>query len=112
MATLLSATLIRRSSSLYSSNFSFASVSFTTMAKTKRQSSTLAQSKKSSAVGAPKKHYTRPGVEAAAQLVALQPISNHVDKWERASNQYNKMLKAKRGADRKRVIYNAIRGNA
>ena len=69
------------------------------MAKTKRQSSTLA--KKSSAVGAPKpklKHYTRPGVEAAAQLVSLQPISNHVDKWDRASAQYDKMLKAKGGA--------------
>ena len=95
LATLLSATLIRRSSSLYYFGIQ-SSVSFITMAKTKRQSSTLA--KKSSAVGAPKKHYTRPGVEAAAQLVSLQPISNHVDKWDRASAQYDKMLKAKGGA--------------
>jgi len=57
-----------------------------------------ATSKSSKSIGAPKKHYTRPGVEAAAQLVSLQPISNHVDKWERASNQYDKMLKAKGGA--------------
>ena len=66
------------------------------MAKTKRQSSMAATSK---SISAPKlKHYTRPGVEAAAQLVALQPISNHIDKWERASNQYNQMLKAKGGS--------------
>jgi len=67
------------------------------MAKTtKRQSSMAATSK---LVGAPKlNHYTRPGVEAAAQLASLQPISNHVVKWERASNQYDKMLKAKGGS--------------
>jgi len=100
LATLLSATLIRHSSSLYSSSSIQSSVSFITMAKTtKRQSSMAATSKSSKSIGAPKlKHYTRPGVEAAAQLVSLQPISNHVDKWERASNQYDKMLKAKGGA--------------
>jgi len=48
---------------------------------------------------APKsKNYTRPGVEAAARLVSLQPISNHVCKWERASSYYAAMIKAKGGA--------------
>ena len=44
------------------------------------------------------KNYTRPGVQAAAQLISLQPISNHVNKWEHASNKYNEMLKTKDGA--------------
>ena len=44
------------------------------------------------------KNYTRPGVQAAAQLISLQPISNHVNKWEHASTKYNEMLKAKDGA--------------
>ena len=44
------------------------------------------------------KNYTRPGVQAAAQLISLQPISNHMNKWEHASTKYNEMLKAKDGA--------------
>ena len=45
-----------------------------------------------------KKHYTRPGVEAAAQLVQLHPISEHVQSWDKAYAKYDDMIKAKGGA--------------
>ena len=41
-----------------------------------------------------KKHYTRPGVEAAAQLVQLHPISEHVQSWDKAYAKYDDMIKA------------------
>ncbi|KAL9186647.1 hypothetical protein ACHAXT_005885 [Thalassiosira profunda] len=70
------------------------------MAYKRRQSS---RTKASAATAKPGKaasksrHYTRPGVEAAVQLVSLQPLSDHVAKWERAASSYPAMIKAKGG---------------
>jgi len=73
------------------------------MTTTKRRQSSRAKTapvaSESNKPAPPKtKHYTRPGVEAAARLVSLQPMSDHVDKWERASSHYAAMIKAKGGA--------------
>lgn len=43
------------------------------------------------------KHYTRPGVEAAARLVQLHRCE-HVQSWDKAYARYDDMIKAKGGA--------------
>lgn len=55
----------------------------------------------SSAIPAPSSasnRRTRPGVQDAARLVALAPISNCIDSWMVASSNYEAMLMAKGGA--------------
>ena len=55
----------------------------------------------SSAATAPpsstRNHRTRPGVEDAARLVALAPISNFITSWDVASSHYDAMILAKGG---------------
>mmetsp|Transcript_8072 Transcript_8072/g.15466 ORF Transcript_8072/g.15466 Transcript_8072/m.15466 type:complete len:306 (+) Transcript_8072:94-1011(+) len=44
------------------------------------------------------RHYTRPGVEAAARLLSFEPITNDVvQKWSNALNNYPAMLAGKKG---------------
>ena len=73
--------------------------------KTKRQqlnhrtnASAATTTKPISKTNTSKKHYTRPGVEAAAQLVQLHPISEHVQSWDKAFAKYDDMIKAKGGS--------------
>lgn len=67
------------------------------MTTKRRQASASAAAVKPNKSAPKSKHYTRPGVEAAARLISLQPTSDHVDKWERASSYYAAMIKAKGG---------------
>ncbi|KAL3816348.1 hypothetical protein ACHAXA_011448 [Cyclostephanos tholiformis] len=43
-------------------------------------------------------HPSRPGVVAASRLLNLSPISDHVDRWDRALSNYDAMIRAKGGS--------------